>query len=130
LSTVVADTQALAWYVTEPARLGPGARRGFAACEESRSFCHVPVVALMEIWMLLERGRVLISPPKLLEAIERHSGFSVLDLDLDQALEFGALTAIRDPMDRMIVAAARATGSRLISSDAKLSGHGIERIWD
>ncbi len=54
----------------------------------------------------------------------------VLALDVEQALEFGALAAVRDPMDRLILAAARAMGSRLVSSHGALEGHGVERIWD
>ncbi len=37
---------------------------------------------------------------------------------------------VRDPMDRLVVAAARATRSRLMSADETLDGHGVERVWD
>ena len=33
-------------------------------------------------------------------------------------------------MDRLVVAAARATGSRLVSVDDTLDGFGVERVWD
>jgi hypothetical protein len=29
-----------------------------------------------------------------------------------------------------VLAAARATHSRLVSADAALGGHGVERLWD
>jgi PIN domain nuclease of toxin-antitoxin system len=45
-------------------------------------------------------------------------------------MEFGALPQIRDPLDRLILAAARATQSRLVSADEALGGHGVERLWD
>jgi len=65
-----------------------------------------------------------------MEAIAGHGGYAILALDIEQALEFGSLSGIRDPMDRMIVSAARATGSRLISNDEALDGFGVERLWD
>jgi len=51
-------------------------------------------------------------------------------LDVEQAVEFGSLAAIRDPMDRLVVSAARATGARLLSADQALDGHGVDRLWD
>ena len=69
-------------------------------------------------------------PAQILEAIAGHGGYAVLPLDIEQAIEFGSLSRIRDPMDRMILSAARATGSRLISRDDALDGFGIERVWD
>ncbi len=68
-------------------------------------------------------------PTQLLEAIAGHGGYAVLPLDIEQGIEFGALSRVRDPMDRMILSAARATGSRLISRDEALDGFGVERIW-
>jgi PIN domain nuclease of toxin-antitoxin system len=85
---------------------------------------------LIEVWLLHERGRLRIGPAQLLEVLAGHPSYSVLPLDVAQAIEFGALPSIRDPMDRMIVAAARVTGSRLITADESLATHGIETIWD
>jgi len=126
----VADTHALVWQVTEPARLGRAAQRAFRAADTGRALCHVPAVCLIEVWMLHERGRLRIGPAQLLEALSGHPGYSVLALDIEQALVFGVFPAVRDPMDRLILAAARATGSRLISRDESLDGHGVERVWD
>ena len=54
----------------------------------------------------------------------------MLALDAEQALEFGALVGIKDPMDRMVLAAARVSGAKLVSSDAVFDGRGVERLWD
>jgi PIN domain nuclease of toxin-antitoxin system len=127
---LVADTHALVWHLTEPARLGKAARRGFASSDQGRSLCYIPAIALVEIWLLYERGRLRVGPAQILESIAGHGGYAILALDMEQALEFGSLSGVRDPMDRMIVSAARATGSRLISRDEALDGLGVERIWD
>jgi PIN domain nuclease of toxin-antitoxin system len=44
-------------------------------------------------------------------------------------VEFAALAGMKDPMDRLVLAA-RATGARLVSADPVFDGHGVERIWD
>ena len=64
------------------------------------------------------------------ETLASHVGYAVLALDLVQTLEFASLVGVRDPMDRLILAAARATASRLVSSDETLQGRGIERVWN
>jgi PIN domain nuclease of toxin-antitoxin system len=129
MTTVVADTHALLWHLVAPRRLGKGARRAFAAADAGRWLCHVPVASLVEAWLLNERGRLRIGPAQILEAIAGRAGYGVLPLDTEQAIEFGALPAIHDPMDRLIVAAARVTGSRLVTIDGSLEGHGVEVIW-
>lgn len=126
----VADTHALVWHLTDPGRLGRAARRAFAAADAGRWLCHVPGITLIEISLLSERGRLRIGAAQVVEALAAHSGYAILPLDLEQALLFAALVSIRDPMGRLVMAAARATGSRLVSSDEALSGHGVERVWD
>ena len=128
--SVVADTHAIVWHLTDPVRLARGARRAFAEIDAGRWLCHVPVIALVEIWLLHEHGRLRIGPAQLLDAITGHPGYAVLSLDAMQAIEFGVLPRVRDPLDRLILAAARATRSRLVSADEALGGHGVERLWD
>jgi len=82
-----------------------------------------------EAWLLHERGRLRIGPAQILEAIAGRPGYGVLPLDVEQAFEFGAVPTIRDPMDRLILAAARVTGSRLVTVDDSLGGYGVDVIW-
>ena len=128
--SVVTDTHAIVWHLTDPSRLARGARRAFAAIDAGRWLCHVPVIALVEVWLLHERGRLRVGAAQLLEALAAHPGYAVLSLDAAQVIEFGALPRVRDPLDRLILAAARATRARLISADEALEGHGVERLWD
>ncbi len=127
---LVADTHAIVWHLTAPGRLGAAARRALAAADEGRRHCCVPAVALVEVALLKERGRVRIGVEDLLRALAGHAGFAVLAMDADQALEFAGLVGVKDPMDRLVLAAARATHSRLVSADGRLDGFGVERVWD
>lgn len=113
----------------EPRRLGKAARRAFEAADAGRLLCHVPAIAIVEMWLLYERGRLGLGPMQVLAKLSGRAGYSVRALDVAQTVEFGALTAVRDPMDRMLLAAAKATGSRLVSADRALDGHGVDRVW-
>jgi PIN domain nuclease of toxin-antitoxin system len=130
VATFVADTHALVWHLTSPDRLGRGARRAFAAADSATSLVCVPAITLVEIALLHERRRIGASTARVLETLGDHPGYAVLALDAAQALEFAALVGVKDPMDRLVVAAARATNARLISSDEALDGYGVERVWD
>lgn len=76
-----------------------------------------------------ERGRLRIGAAQILEALAGHPSYGVLAIDVDQGIQFGALSGLRNPMDRMIVAAARVTGSRLLTADAALGASGVEIVW-
>lgn len=128
--SLVVDTHALIWHLLEPGRLGRAARRVLGAADTGRSACHVPAIALVEIWLLHEHGRLRVGPAQVLDVLAGHPSYSILPFDLAQAIEFGALPGIRDPMDRMIAAAARVTGSRLVTADESLATHGLETVWD
>jgi len=88
------------------------------------------MASIAELWLLHERGRVRLGPPQLVETLAGHPGFSLLALDLPQVMEFGLLPAVKDPFDRLIVAAARNLGAKLISRDEALNVRGVERVWD
>ena len=130
VARLVADTHAIVWYLTKPQKLGARARREFEAADAERSLCCVPAIALVEIALLQERRRTLVGPRDVLRALSGRAGYAILALDAEQALEFASLSGVRDPMDRLVLAAARATGGRLISADEALDGFGVERLWD
>lgn len=129
MKAVVADTQAVVWHLVEPRKLGRAARRTLAAADAGRLLCHVPAIVLAEVALLGERGRIRVGLPQVLGALAAHAGYAILPLDAEQCLEFAALVGIRDPVDRLIAAAARTTQARLVSADAGFDGH-VERIWD
>lgn len=127
---LVADTHAIVWHLTAPRKIGASARRALAAADEGRWLCCVPAIALVEVALLQERGRISIGVDDVLGAIAGHPGYAVLALDGPQATEFAGLVGVKDPMDRLVLAAARATESRLLSSDDVMDGFGVDRVWD
>lgn len=51
-------------------------------------------------------------------------------LDPEQAVAFSALVGVKDPMNLLVLAAAMATQSQLVSGDDRLDGFGVRRLWD
>jgi len=129
LISFVADTHALYWQLSEPHRLGRAARRAFNAAESGQGVCHVPAIVLIEISLLHERGRVGLGATQVAEMLASHSAYAVLPIDIQQCLEFAALIGIKDPMDRLIAAAARVTKGRLVSSDGVFDDY-LDRVWE
>lgn len=127
---LVADTHALVWRLTAPRKLGRAAQRAFEAADAERWLCCVPAIVLVEVALLRERGRIGVGPADVLQALRGRPGYAVLALDAEQSLEFGALVGIKDPMDRLVLAAARVSEAKLVSSDAVFDGLGVERVWD
>lgn len=84
MPTLVVDTHALVWHLTDPTRLGKGARRAFGAVDSGRWLCHVPAITLVEIQLLQERGRLRAGPSQTLELLAGHPGYAVLGLDVPQ----------------------------------------------
>ena len=58
------------------------------------------------------------------------AAYTLIPIEAEIALRAGRLVGKhRDPFDRMIVAQALAMDIPVISSDAKLDGFGVRRIW-
>jgi len=129
MAEYVLDTHACLFALAAPKKLGRRARRALDQADAQGQDVWLPAAVAAEVVMLKELGRTDLGVPALRQALE-HSCWRFLPLDLRQIDEFAALTAIRDPFDRLIVAAARSTGAKLISRDAALQKLGlVEVIW-
>lgn len=83
--------------------------------------------------LLSEAGKVRLSFPfrDLLISFTQAENFELGVNDPQLLLEASALTAIRDPYDRMIVAQARMLGLALITADEAIQKAGLVRtVWD
>jgi len=103
--------------------------RAFAAVESGKSVCLVPAIVLVEIALLHQRRRIDVSAPQIAELMTSQPGYPVLPIEIQQCLAFAALVGIRDPMDRLIAAAARVSRSRVLSADEAFDSH-VDRVWD
>ncbi len=123
------DTHACLFALAAPKKLGKKARAVLERADAERSVVWLPAAAAAEIVMLRELGRTDIGAPQLAHALA-DTAWRFLSLDFAQIDEFSALATIRDPFDRLIVAAARCQKAKLISRDGPLTDLGlVEVIW-
>jgi PIN domain nuclease of toxin-antitoxin system len=126
----VLDTHAFLWYV-KGRRLGRSAGRLLREVDRGRCRAWIPVIVPLEVALLRERGRSAIGIPELEATLARNAELQVLALDLAQAREFALLPGVRDPFDRMIMAAARTVGCPLLSADTGIQESGLlQVVWD
>jgi PIN domain nuclease of toxin-antitoxin system len=130
LRALVADTHALVWHLSAPQRLGKQARRLLESADAGRAVAHVPAICLVEVALLHQRGRLRFGCDRVIADLAPHPGWQVLALDIEQALAFAALASIRDPMDRLVAAAARVLDATLVSADPAFDVTGLRRAWD
>jgi PIN domain nuclease of toxin-antitoxin system len=91
----------------------------------------VPAIVAVELSWIREAGRKVLGIAELTAMLSLQPAFSVLPLDLDQAREFAMLSSVRDPFDRMIIAAARAAKVPLITADESIANSGlVQTLWD
>ena len=129
MADYVLDTHACLFALAAPQKLGSKARRALEQAPVRSGTVWVPAAVSAEIVMLKQLGRTDLGVPALRLAFER-AGWRFLALDFEQIDEFAALGAIRDPFDRLIVAASRRTGAKLISRDSNLEELGlVDIVW-
>lgn len=129
--TVVLDTCAIVWAVSDPVRLPDAATRILTADDTRVCVC---AISCAEIACASQRGRI---------DIDRHwrlwfrhhvelNGWTVLPIDLDTVEEAYALPDpfLRDPADRLIVAAARRLSAPVVTADARLLDYPhVKTLW-
>ena len=127
----VLDTHAFAWWAQTPKRLGSRARKALGAVDVGKARAWIPAIVGVELALLQEAGRRLVTVAELDAATRRNPFVRVLPLDLAQAGEFALLSALQDPFDRMVVAAARAAALPLITADARIrDSELVAVVWD
>ena len=129
MSEYVLDTHACLFALAAPRKLGRKARSALQRADQRGETVWLPAAAVAEVVILKELGRTDVGLPALREAFAE-TCWRFLPLDIDQLDEFAALIGIRDPFDRLVVAATRCLGAKLISRDQELSESGlIDVVW-
>ena len=125
------DTHALIWYLSRPNRLGRSAARLLRSADAGRAEILIPAIVAIELTLLREAGRDVVGVPQLEALVTTQPAFTVLPLDLRQAGEFILVGTLQDPFDRLVVAAARASGTPLVTADTTIEESAlVETIWD
>jgi PIN domain nuclease of toxin-antitoxin system len=131
-SAAVADTHALLFHAAGSRRLGALARKLFAAAEERRGLIYVPVAVVWEVTLLSRAGRVDLRRPvrDFFDDLFSNPSYQAHTLEASQVLDASELTALRDPFDALVCAAAMDLSLPLITRDAAIVGAGrVKTVW-
>ena len=122
--TLLLDTSAFIWWVTEDARLGPRAR---AAVADPDRRVHVSAVSAWEIAIKRLLGKLELDGD--VGALVEREEFDELPVRIAHALEAEALPLHhRDPFDRMLIAQSRHEGLVLLTGDRVFSRYDVELL--
>ncbi len=130
---IILDTHALVWWVGDPEKLSPGARKAIEeAAEQDRIL--VSSISAWEISLLVEKGRLelALSPQEWLEKCEALPFLDFVPVDNRIALLSTRLTGFphRDPVDRIIIATAITLGASIVTKDEKIRAYPqVKTIW-
>jgi PIN domain nuclease of toxin-antitoxin system len=123
------DTHAVIWSVTADPRLGSRARNVIS--EGAKGKLLVPDVVLLEISMLLRRGRIVLKGDGITFLSRVEELFEIVPInariaDLAAQLELPH----GDPFDRVITATAKVNGTPLLTRDRAITDSGVvEIVW-
>jgi PIN domain nuclease of toxin-antitoxin system len=127
----VLDTHAVTWHLMKPAKLGKEAKRLLRAADQGKARMYIPAIVLIALAMIKEWKRTVPGPVEVEALCEQSPGFEVLPTDLAQAKEFVLLSGLRDPFDRMVVAAARCLGAPLLTADGTITASRlVPVVWE
>ena len=131
----VTDAHALLWHLFDPRRLGRAARAALLAGDSGTSQIYIPAVAVAEMIIVVQRGRLTaVAMPELLAQlnnIQARTSYTLLPLLPETVIGSHTLTAIPDIFDRLIVAEARRLAIPLVTHDVVISAAGlVSVVWN
>ncbi|HWN86019.1 MAG TPA: type II toxin-antitoxin system VapC family toxin [Vicinamibacterales bacterium] len=131
-SAAVTDTHALLFHAAGGRRLGTNARALFRAAEERRALIYVPIAVVWEVTTLTRSGRLTLNRPtrEFFGDLFSNPSYQAHTLDASQVFDAGEITALRDPFDALICAAALDLSLPLITRDAAIvEARRVKTVW-
>jgi len=126
---ITLDTHAFIWYLDKSLnnKLSPKALKAIKEAEDSYTV-YLPIIVLMEVLYLIEKGRVNLSFHKLLLNLEESVNYEIVPFDT-RLLKIAETIKGLEVHDRLILATAILTGSPLVSNDKEIHAKGIKVVW-
>lgn len=133
MSSVVADTHSVVWYLATPENLSPKALAALEGAEQANEPIYVAAVSVVEVAYLVEKGRLPeITFQRLVQTLsDPDSGLVVvaLDLAIAQTLRRIPRALVPDMPDRIIAATALFLDLPLVTRDSQIQSVGLKTVW-
>lgn len=114
------DTKVVLRWIGEPRKLSREQLHILDDIDRKREQAAVSAVSLLEIATLQHGGRIQTPLETIFQVLRENITFQILPITFEIAEESAALTALRDPADRAIVATALVHRLRLLTSDPRI----------
>lgn len=127
--SLLLDTHAFLWWITNSPRLSAVARAAVLSAEGPVS---VSAASGWEIAIKAGLGKLdlLDDPSEVIPKQIAIHGFSVLPITMDHALRVRLLPPLhRDPFDRILVAQSLVESLRILTADPLIARYGVRTVW-
>ena len=126
---ITVDAHSLVWFLDADLKykLSDSALKAIRKAQEE-SLVYIPIIAIMEIVYLIERGRINTSFDNFMSAIELNRNFQIIPLNTE-LLKIAISLQGLEIHDRLILATAIMTDSILVSKDMTIRAKGVNVIW-
>jgi len=114
------DTHVVLRWIGEPRRLSREQRRLMEKAIARLEPIAISGPTLLEIAALQESGRLKVDMRDIFSTLETNPVFQILPITFEIAIETTFLRALRDPIDRVIVATSRVHRLPLLTSDQSI----------
>jgi PIN domain nuclease of toxin-antitoxin system len=126
----IADTHALFWYRTNPAKLSPAADAVFRLADAGGARIVIPAIVVAELFYLTRKTGQGISTADMLADIGASREFVFSELGRAQLEAMEQVEGVFEMHDRLIAAESLLRNAPLITKDEVLRGNSmVEIIW-
>ena len=126
----VVDTHALIWFLTDNRNIGKEAKGILRRADENDEMVIIPTIVLAEVFYVCEKKKIGEKFKNLLGKLGKSLNYVIYDLDLEIILKLEELDKIKELHDRIIVATALLTNSKILTKDESIiDSEYVDFVW-
>lgn len=130
MTSYVADTHALFWYLSASPRLGTNAKQAFQEGTDGRAIIFVPAIVMAELFFLNEKAGRPLEFGTEYQRLASSGQFVFVDFHAEEVLDFDHDVMVSEMHDRMIVGVARRLNATCLTIDSVILGAGlVPTLW-
>lgn len=133
MESFVTDTHGLMWHLTDSPRLGREASNVFDACDRGECVIYIPIICLVEIVYLQEKGKIPLHSKEMLDDAIKNQNTGLIPMPLTTEIVGAPSEISRDDIpdmpDRIIAATAHFLDAPLLTKDSHIQRSGLRTVW-